>query len=111
MKVGIGCQCHTSIESGFQFKNTMRSRRYWKEFLIFTLLTLFGLVITAQTEDDSEAVKSREKRSGMLSSPLDLEAVRRGVISPMTISNQFSATFGFNGIRLVGWTLGGKNSK
>ena len=85
----------------------MRSRRYWKKFLIFTLLTLFGLVLTVHTEDETE-VKSREKRSGMLSSPLDLEKVRVGVISPQSISNQFSATFGINGIRLVGWTVGGK---
>ena len=84
----------------------MQRRRYWKKFLLVLILALLGLSITVDTTEEHE-VKSREKRSGMLSSPLDLEDVRKGVFGPMGISNQFSATFGINGIRLVGWTAGG----
>ena len=84
----------------------MLSRRYWKKFLLVTILAFLGLSITVDTTEENE-VKSRAKRSGMLSSPLDLEDVRKGVFGPMGISNQFSATFGINGMRLVGWTTGG----
>ena len=80
----------------------------WKQFLFVSIL--LGLTISlTNTEVPENESKSREKRD-LLSSPLDLEDVRKAVFSPMAISNQFSATFGINGMRLVGWTTGGNFS-
>ena len=80
----------------------------WKQFILVSIL--LGLTISlTNTEVPENESKSREKRD-LLSSPLDLEDVRKAVFSPMTISNQFSATFGINGMRLVGWTTGGNFS-
>ena len=78
----------------------------WKQLLLVSILLGLTISLTNSEVPENES-KSREKRSGMLSSPLDLEDVRQAVFSPMTISNQFSATFGINGMRLIGWTTGG----
>jgi hypothetical protein len=55
----------------------------------------------------SPAVLSRHKR---YYSGIDLEKLRVAVITPSSISNQFTSAFVFHAFMATGWTIGGRIS-